>query len=131
MKKMKSLVASVSIAALLLGAVPAFAGSSWVTFSTNLPRVQGWTELADDTNNNNSKAQAEISSIGSDYKVNLNVYQGNTKVSSSYNGATAGTTANFTLDSKSQGKTVTLKGQTGSWSVVRVEVSGQFRADTK
>ncbi len=119
------------VSALLFAAVPAFAGTNWINFATNLPRFQGWTDLASDYNINDSDAQAYVSNVGSDYKVNLVIYQGSNKVSNTAYDIDDGQTVPFIVDNSAVGKTITLKGQAARWSIVEVEVSGKFKADTR
>lgn len=134
LKKARTIALIGAVAAMTLSAVPAFAGTSWVSFSGTLPIFQAWKELATDTNNNSSYAQANISYIGSDYKINMNVYDKDVKpekqVSGTYYDADEGTLAEFNLDSSSEGHTVGLRGWTANWTSVQVEYSGNFRADS-
>jgi len=117
-----------------VSAVPAFAGTTWIPFAGTLPIMQSWGNLATDTNNNSSLAEAKISYVGGDYKMNLRVYDIDVKpekqVSGTYTDADDGTTAKFNLDASSKGHKVQLRGQTANWTIVRVEYSGSFRADS-
>lgn len=130
-KMVKRGLVSLGLSAMLfVGALPAFAGTSWKPFSTDLPRYQSWEDLKSDRKINRSDAEAKISYIGSDYKANLRIQDEGTKVSGTYKDIDEGETATFTVDSSAVGKDVTLRGQTANWTVVRVEISGKFRADS-
>jgi|HigsolmetaGSP11D_1036233.scaffolds.fasta_scaffold04662_4 hypothetical protein len=132
--KVKGLVLASAIAAMTVSAVPAFAGTDWIPFSGKLPILQSWGKLSTDTNDNSSLAEAEISYVGSDYKMNLRVYDIDVspakQVSGTYTDADDGTTAKFNLDASSEGHKVELRGQTANWTIVQVEYSGKFRADS-
>ncbi|MBX6353580.1 MAG: hypothetical protein IRZ10_09630 [Thermoflavifilum sp.] len=110
----------------------AWAGTAWQSFAGALPRFQQAAIISHDVNQNNSYAQAKLSNVGGDYKLNMNVYDAtnNKQVSATYEGADDGTLANFNLDSSSLGHTVNLVAWTANWTVVQVEYSGQFRADS-
>ncbi|WP_019419884.1 hypothetical protein [Paenibacillus sp. OSY-SE] len=118
------------LATVSLGALPVFAGTSWINFNDDLPKYQGWVALKSDKKENSSKAEAKVDYIGSNYKANLAIYKGSNKVSSTYVGIDEGEKATFTVDSSAVGQSVTLKGQTNNWTIVRVEIRGKFRADS-
>ncbi|WP_281884849.1 hypothetical protein [Paenibacillus sp. YYML68] len=117
------------IASTVLSIGVAYAGTQWIPFSKRLPIWQNWTELASDMNENNNNAEAAISNVGSNYKVNLNIYEGSTQVSNTYSNADDGTTAEFTVDSSAKEKAVTLRGWSSTFNNVTIDVSGKFRAD--
>lgn len=131
--KLRFLTVISLVAVLTLSTVTVFAGTSWNSFAGVLPSMQQWIELTTDTNLNNTYAQAQILSVGGEYKMNMNVYDKNVspekQVSATYLDATDGTLAKFNLDSSSLNHTVGLRGWAARWSIYEVEYSGQFRAD--
>ncbi|MDQ0189828.1 hypothetical protein JI721_06845 [Alicyclobacillus cycloheptanicus] len=118
------------MAAVTLCAAPVFAGTAWIPFSKQLPRLGGVIQLSQDTNQNNTNAQADISNVGSNYLVNLDIQMGNTQESNIYYGAGDNTLASFVVDASTLGKQIELYGWNDTWTAVRVEVDGHFRADS-
>lgn len=120
------------VVAMVLNTIPVLAGTSWNSFAGELPRYQDWKELSTDTNVNNTFAEADMFSVGGSYKLNLNVYDNDTgkKVSKTALDVDDNDLRQFNLDASSEGHEVGLRGWTANWTVIEVEYSGQFRADS-
>ncbi|WP_297991619.1 hypothetical protein [uncultured Anoxybacillus sp.] len=122
----------VSILAILsLLAVGSVSAASYVTYATTLPALSGDKTLATDNKANNSKSKVENSVVGQDYKANMWIQQGSTKVSATATNVTDNDTRYFTVDQSAVGKKVSLVGENATWTYVTVDISGKFYADTE
>ncbi|MED2942822.1 hypothetical protein P4284_07175 [Bacillus swezeyi] len=111
---------------LLLGVGLSVKAASGVSFYKTLPEFQGWTDLASAKRTSNSKANIIFSQIGSDYKVNVGHWVGNTQVSAKAYDIKKKDKRYFIIDSSAKGKKLKAGGQAARWSIVKVDASGNW-----
>ena len=128
MKKKRKMVAAflASTTFIVVGGVSA---ASYVTYAGVLPRFQADTELASANKATNSKSKVENSVVGSDYKANMWIQQGSTKVSPTALNVTDNDTRYFTVDQSAVGKKVSLVAENASFTYVTVDIAGKFYPD--
>ena len=124
LKMVTTLLAFISF--IVVGGVSA---ASYVTYAGVLPRFQGDTELASANKATNSKSKVENSVVGADYKANMWIQQGSTKVSPTALNVTDNDTRYFTVDQSAVGKKVSLMAENSSFTYVTVDIAGKFYPD--
>ncbi|WP_461200504.1 hypothetical protein [Anoxybacillus sp. TBDG-1] len=129
MRVKRNVVTTLVILSLL--AVGSASAASYVTYATTLPVLSGDKSLASANKTNNSKSKVENSVVGQDYKANMWIQNGSTKVSAIATNVTDNDTRYFTVDQSAVGKKVSLMGENATWTYVTVDISGKFYADTE
>ncbi|KJE27539.1 hypothetical protein LG52_2885 [Geobacillus kaustophilus] len=124
LKMVTTLLAFISF--IVVGGVSA---ASYVTYAGVLPRFQGDTELASANKATNSKSKVENSVVGAEYKANMWIQQGSTKVSPTAKDVTDNDTRYFTVDQSAVGKKVSLVAENASFTYVTVDIAGKFYPD--
>lgn len=131
MKNVKSLVTIATLIIVLLGVNQSInAATNWKNFAKTVPEFQGWTDLSSAKKTNSSRAVASISSVGSDYKVNLAHWHNSTRVSGYSYDVGDKTERSFTIDSSAENYTIKLGGQFSRWSTASVDVIGKWTPDS-
>ena len=92
---------------------------------------QNWGDIASGVKNTSKKASINFSVIGSDYKVNVGHWKGDTQVSAKAYDLKKNDRRYFTVDNSAEKKTIKAGAQTSNWTVVGVNVSGSWNPDYK
>lgn len=133
-KSFKYTVTTVMSLVLLLGIVQNVrAAATWITFSTELPRLSADQIISGGEKQNNSNARVNTSYVGGDYLANMWIvdFLHYTKLTGTLTGMGDGSDRELTVDQKGVGKTVALMGENATWTTVMVELSGRWQIDTK
>lgn len=128
--KMKKILAGVLALSLIVG-IGGIAQAKNYNFSKVLPKIQNWGDIAKGVKSTSKKASINFSVIGSDYKVNVGHWKGNTQVSAKAYDLKKNDRRYFTVDNSAEKKTIKAGAQTSNWTVVGVNVSGSWNPDYK
>ncbi|MGE8001756.1 hypothetical protein ACQKOF_24670 [Lysinibacillus sp. NPDC093190] len=130
--KKKLLASTLCAVGLLASASLASAGTSAVTYATDLPVFSNNIYLATGKKDDNSLSKVENSVVGSTYTANMWIVDANgKKVSATATKVTDNDTRQFTVDQKAVGDKVNLAAENDTVTYVKVEISGKFYPDTK